>query len=162
MLAYIGIGSNLEDPIQQVKSAIQALQKLTAMQLVKASALYCSPPMGPQDQPDYINAVVAIETTLSAMELLIALQQIEQAQGRVKRRHWGERSIDLDILLYGQQQINAANLTVPHPGLASRAFVLYPLAEIAADLTIPTFGAVADLLSSCPKGDLTQVDSHSL
>lgn len=162
MLAYIGIGSNLNDPIQQVKSAIQALQKLPATQLIKASALYRSPPMGPQDQPDYINAVVAIETSLSAMELLIALQQIEQAQGRVRRRHWGERSIDLDILLYGQQQINTANLIVPHPGLASRAFVLYPLAEIAADITIPTFGAVADLLSSCPKGDLTQMDSHRL
>lgn len=162
MLAYIGIGSNLEDPIKQVKTAIQSLQQLTATQLVKASSLYRSPPMGPQDQPDYINAVVAIETGLSAVLLLNELQQIEQAQGRVRRRHWGERSIDLDFLLYGQQQINEANLTVPHPGLASRAFVLYPLAEIAADLTIPTFGTLADLLSACPRGDLTQVDSQSL
>ncbi|MEX0614985.1 MAG: 2-amino-4-hydroxy-6-hydroxymethyldihydropteridine diphosphokinase, partial [Methylophaga sp.] len=105
MLAYIGLGSNLEAPAEQIKTALTDLQSLPATQLLKTSSLYASPPMGPQDQPDYINAVALLDTTLSAHDLLNALQAIEQQHGRQRKRHWGERTLDLDILLYGQQMI---------------------------------------------------------
>lgn len=162
MRAYIGIGSNLADPLQQVKTAIDALRQLIDTQLIHVSSVYKSPPMGPADQPDYINAVAALETTLSADALLLALQHVEQEHGRVRGRHWGERTLDLDILLYGEQEINQMHLTVPHPGIASRAFVLYPLAEIAPDLMIPLFGSLTSLLAQCPQGELTKVDNLSL
>jgi len=106
--------------------------------------------MGPQDQPEYINAVMAVETGLPPLELLHALQHIELAHGRVRARRWGERTLDLDILLYGDRQINTTELSVPHKGLAERAFVLYPLSEIAPDLYIPGYGKLSELLMHCP------------
>tara|TARA_R110002050_G_scaffold71891_1_gene154592 strand:+ start:25594 stop:26073 length:480 start_codon:yes stop_codon:yes gene_type:complete len=158
MRAYIGLGSNLADPIDQVTTAISNLQLLPDTQLITWSSLYASPPMGPQDQPDYINAVVAIETTLSAHQLLDGLQSIEQQQGRIRKRHWGERTLDLDILLYGQDQIDDTRLQIPHPGIALRAFVLYPLAEIAADIDIPNVGKMTQLLKDCPREGLRKLE----
>lgn len=158
MRAYIGLGSNLADPVEQVKTAISNLQSLPDSQLVAWSSLYASPPMGPQDQPDYINAVAAIETTLTAHQLLDALQAIEQQQGRIRNRHWGERTLDLDVLLYGQNEIDDARLQIPHPGIALRAFVLYPLAEIAPDLKIPIAGKIEQLLQHCPRGGLRKLE----
>ena len=158
MRAYIGLGSNLADPVDQVTTAISNLQSLPDSQLLTWSSLYASPPMGPQDQPDYINAVAIIETALSAHQLLDALQAIEQQQGRVRQRHWGERTLDLDILLYGQNEIDDARLQIPHPGIALRAFVLYPLAEIAPDLTIPNMGTIEQLLQHCPSDGLLKLE----
>jgi len=155
---FIGLGSNLDDPIAQIKSAIQALDKLDDVTVITQSSLYSSAPMGPQDQPDYINAVVEIETTLFAHDLLAKLQQIEQQQGRVRKEHWGARTIDLDLLVYGLNQLNDEQLTVPHSGLALREFVLYPLAEIAPTLIIPTLEPMEKLLEQCPLNGLTRME----
>ena len=158
MRAYIGLGSNLADPVDQVKTAIGNLQSLPDSQLIAWSSLYASPPMGPQDQPDYINAVAEIETALSAHKLLDTLQAIEQQQGRIRKRHWGERTLDLDVLLYGQNEIDDERLQIPHPGISLRAFVLYPLAEIAPNLKIPKAGEIEQLLQNCPRDGLRKLE----
>lgn len=146
--AYIGLGSNLDDPAAQIRKALGALECLPGTRCVAASRLYRNPPMGPQDQPDYVNAVAALETNLNADELLAALQGIERAQGRVRAaQRWGPRRIDLDLLVYGTARIARPGLHVPHPGIAERAFVLVPLAEIAPTLHVPGFGALQDLLA---------------
>lgn len=158
MRCFIGLGSNLESPQQQINTAIQDIDSVDDVAVVNRSSLYKSPPMGPQDQPDYINAVIEVETTLSAHDLLDSLQAIEQQHGRVRKRHWGERTLDLDILLYGQQLISDERLTVPHQGIAERAFVIYPLAEIAAELMVPEKGIVAELMHACPADGLEKLE----
>lgn len=150
MLAYIGLGSNLNDPVAQINRALDDLTALEKTQLLKSSGLFKSRPMGPQDQPDYVNAVALIETELDEELLLDRLQQIENAHGRVRNRRWGERTLDLDILLYGDLQISTGRLTIPHPGLAEREFVLYPLEKINPELVIPGLGALTDLIAACP------------
>ncbi len=138
-IAYIGLGSNLSEPIEQVKNAITEIKKIPQSQIVKESSLYLSKPMGPQDQNDYINAVIAIDTSLSAIELLDALQAIENKAGRVRKdNRWGARILDLDIILFGNKVINNERLTIPHYGMREREFVLLPLAEIAPTLSLPT------------------------
>ena len=134
MRAYVGLGSNLGEPMEQISSALHAIDQLAGSRLIASSSLYRTPPMGPQDQPDYLNAAAEIETSSEPLQLLQQLQYIEQQQGRVRKRHWGERTIDLDLLLYGEQQINLPTLQVPHPGLIERAFVLVPLMELAGEL----------------------------
>ncbi len=155
---FIGLGSNLSDPVQQVLIAMEALEKIPETSVIQQSSLYASPPMGPQDQPDYINAVVELNSELSAHELLDELQSIEQNQGRVRLRHWGERTLDLDIIVYGEKEIDDDRLHIPHKGLADRAFVLYPLAEIAPDLVIPKFGNINDLVQSCARAGLNKIN----
>lgn len=145
VICYIGIGANLDDPSLQIKLAIDALGKLPQSTLLATSAIYGSKPLGPQDQPDYQNAVAKIETQLEPLALLDALQAIETQQGRVKLRRWGERCIDLDILLYGQQTFNHPRLTIPHIELKKRSFVVTPLREIAPDLVLPDGCAVAQI-----------------
>lgn len=158
--AYVGLGSNLAHPVQQVQQALRALGQLREARLLAYSRLYRSRPMGPQAQPDYINAVAALETQLSARALLFLLQGIEQAQGRVRDgSRWGPRTLDLDILLFGDECINQAELSVPHPGLHERNFVLYPLQEIAADLVIPGRGSLTELLAICPPTGLEPLDA---
>ncbi len=142
VVAWIGLGSNLDDPARQVNTALTALDGLPQSRLLACSGLYRSPPMGPQDQPDYINAVASLKTALPAEALLEALQSIEQAHARVRGEHWGPRTLDLDILLYGDDIIESPRLSVPHPGLAQRHFVLTPLAEIAPQLSVPGLGNV--------------------
>jgi 2-amino-4-hydroxy-6-hydroxymethyldihydropteridine diphosphokinase len=138
-IAYIGLGSNLSQPIKQVQSAISEIEKIAQSNIVNVSSLYLSKPMGPQDQDDYINAVLAIETTLTPLELLDALQDIENKAGRVRKENrWGARILDLDIILFGNEIINSDRLIVPHYGMKEREFVLLPLAEIAADLILPS------------------------
>lgn len=137
VLAYIGVGSNLAEPARQVRQAVAALGQLPHTTVHATSSLYRTPPMGPPDQPDYVNAVVALATALRPHVLLDAMQEIERAQHRVRERHWGPRTIDLDLLVYGDECIDDARLRVPHPGLSERAFVVVPLAEIAPRLTIP-------------------------
>ena len=133
VITYIGLGSNLGDSPQLLAEAVQ---KLAALGQVKVSKLYQSLPMGPQDQPNYHNAVVQLHTDLEPLALLDQLQKIEQDAGRVRLRHWGERTLDLDLLLYGQQEIQNERLTVPHVGILERDFVVIPLLDIDADLHI--------------------------
>ena len=132
-LTYIGLGSNLGDSEQILTEAVQ---KLATLGEVKTSRLYQSPPMGPQDQPNYLNAVVQLETTLSALDLLDNLQRFEQESGRVRLRRWGERTLDLDLLLYGNEQIQHERLTVPHVGILLRDFVVIPLLDLDPTLCI--------------------------
>jgi 2-amino-4-hydroxy-6-hydroxymethyldihydropteridine diphosphokinase len=144
--AYVGLGANLDDPAEQLRRALDELTRLPGTRLTARSPLYKSPPLGPPDQPDYINAVAALDTTLAPLELLGALQTIEQRHGR---RHdgtrWGPRSLDLDILLYGELVLDTPDLVLPHPGLHERAFVLYPLMDIAPELVIPGRGMLRAL-----------------
>jgi len=137
-ITYIALGSNLNEPIQQIKTALKALKSLLHSQLINHSSLYVSRPMGPQDQEDYINAVAKLETSLSPLELLNQLQTIENNQGRQRTaEQWGPRTLDLDLLLYGQQIIKNDRLTVPHYGIKQRNFVVLPLAEIEPLLRLP-------------------------
>lgn len=133
-LAYIGLGSNLSTPVEQVSQALSELATLPLSRLVATSSLYASRPVGPQDQPDFINAVAALQTRLSPLALLDQLQALEQQHRRQRMRHWGPRTLDLDLLLYGQLSIDVPRLRVPHPQMVKRAFVLVPLAEIAPTL----------------------------
>jgi 2-amino-4-hydroxy-6-hydroxymethyldihydropteridine diphosphokinase len=161
VVVYIGLGSNLENPLEQVRRAIDSLSATPQIQVTSVSSLYRSRPMGPQGQPDYINAVMAIETPLGADELLDVLQTIEQAQGRVRDgERWGPRTLDLDILLYGDAIMEQPRLKIPHPGLHERSFVLYPLYEIAPKLMVPGHGALVKLLESC-ENDLEMIGHES-
>ena len=157
--AYIGIGSNLERPRRQVLDARDALAALPDTRLVRFSPLYRNPAIGPGHQPDYVNAVAAIETRLAPGELLRALQAIETRQGRVRDAlRWTPRTIDLDLLLYGDQMIESESLRVPHPCMGERAFVLRPLHDIAPDLDIPRLGSVAALLAAVSQSALRRMD----
>ncbi len=155
--AYIALGSNLEDPRQQVTDALQELRAIPNTEMLAHSRLYRSDPVGPPGQPDYINAVACLETTLEAEQLLDALQAIEQAHDRVRKQHWGPRTLDLDILLFGDQLISTERLTVPHAFMSERSFVLYPLAEIAPELQLPEGTDLKQLLSQCPMGTLEPI-----
>lgn len=138
-IAYIGLGSNLSDPENQIKNAVNNIERLTDCTLTQVSSLYFSRPMGPQDQPDYMNAVAEVDTSLSAISLLDKLQCIENKAGRIRKdNRWGPRVLDLDILLFGEQTINTQRLTVPHYGLKEREFVLIPLYEINQSLQLPS------------------------
>lgn len=156
--AYIGLGANLNDPAAQLERAFQALAALPDSCVASRSSLYRSRPMGPAEQPDYVNAVALLETSLTAHQLLRQLQAIEQAQGRVRKgERWGPRTLDLDILLYDDARIGDSELSVPHPGLAEREFVLFPLSEIAPDLDIPGLGPLKTLVQACPRRGLRPV-----
>ncbi|MDN4501883.1 2-amino-4-hydroxy-6-hydroxymethyldihydropteridine diphosphokinase [Alteromonadaceae bacterium BrNp21-10] len=155
---YIGLGSNLSQPVDQLQQALVAIDQHPQIQLLNTSSFYSSCPMGPQDQPDYVNAVAAIQTTLAPLALLDALQAIENQQGRQRiDGRWTARTLDLDILLFGNQEINNPRLQVPHYGLAQREFVLYPLAEIAPDLIIPPGQSLQTLVAACAPNGLTKL-----
>ena len=149
---YIGLGSNLAEPLRQLQAALAAIAELPHSQLVTTSSFYASDPLGPPDQPRYVNAVAALDTALAPLELLDALQRIEQEQGRVRKaERWGPRTLDLDILLFGDRLLSETRLTVPHYHMHARAFVLYPLAEIApTDLQLPDGRRLEQLLAACP------------
>jgi 2-amino-4-hydroxy-6-hydroxymethyldihydropteridine diphosphokinase len=158
-VAYIGLGSNLCDPVHQITTARAAIERLPAVDEIAFSSLYRSPPMGPADQPSYVNAVMGVRTGLTAAALLAKLQQIEAKQGRVRTgERWGPRTLDLDLLLFDEEQIATPDLTVPHVGIAERAFVLYPLAEIAPKLVIPEKGRLSELLERCPMNGLQRIE----
>ena len=144
-IAYISLGSNLHTPLEQLKRALNVLAQLPQTQLMAVSSFYRSKPLGPQDQPDYLNAAVEISTALSPLALLDELQRIENEQGRVRLRRWGERTLDLDILLYGDEIIQTERLTVPHYDMHNREFVIVPLAEIAPNLILPNGQKLAEL-----------------
>ena len=137
-LAYIAIGSNLASPLEQVNAAVQALGEIPQSRIVAVSSFYRTPPLGPQDQPDYLNAAVVLDTALNAETLLDNTQRIELQQGRVRKaERWGPRTLDLDIMLFGNEVINTSRLTVPHYDMKNRGFMLWPLFEVAPDLTFP-------------------------
>ncbi|WP_312997004.1 2-amino-4-hydroxy-6-hydroxymethyldihydropteridine diphosphokinase [Leclercia sp.] len=147
-LAYIAIGSNLASPLEQVNAAVQALGDIPQSRVVALSSFYRTPPLGPQDQPDYLNAAIALKTALSAESLLDNTQRIELQQGRVrKEERWGPRTLDLDIMLFGDAVINTQRLTVPHYDMKRRGFMLWPLFEIAPDLIFPDGETLSDLLA---------------
>lgn len=147
--AYIGVGSNLGDSAATVRRALRALSDLTATRCELCSSLYRSAPVGPQDQPDFVNAVAAVVTRLGAPELLLELHALETAAGRERgAERWGPRTLDLDLLVFGSQIIDAPGIVVPHPRIAERNFVLLPLAEIAPCLEIPGRASAARLAAA--------------
>jgi 2-amino-4-hydroxy-6-hydroxymethyldihydropteridine diphosphokinase len=147
--AYIGLGSNLADPVAQLRAGVSALARLEQTRVETCSSFYRTAPVGRLEQPDFINAVCRVRTGQAPATLMRNLLEIEHTQGRVREGKGGPRTLDLDLLLYGNQTIHTAELTVPHPRLHERAFVLYPLHEIGPDLVIPGHGALHELLVSC-------------
>jgi 2-amino-4-hydroxy-6-hydroxymethyldihydropteridine diphosphokinase len=143
--AYVAIGSNLDEPEQRVREAFERIGKLPQTRLEARSRLYLSKPLGPQDQPDYVNAAAGVLTQRSARELLDSLLAIERTMGRIRGERWGPRIIDLDLIWMVGQPIAEAGLCVPHPAVSERNFVLYPLSDIAPTMTIPGVGRVADM-----------------
>lgn len=159
-ICYIALGSNLQDPLAQAKQAIAALKQLPDTDVVDVSPFYRSKPLGPQDQNDYLNAVIKLSTSLSPIELLDHLQSIEQSQGRVRKENrWGARTLDLDILLYDELIMNTERLTIPHYHMKKREFVLYPLFDIVPDLVLPDNDNLYDLVKKCPENGLKKWDN---
>lgn len=155
---YLGLGANLNSPKEQLDNAVIALKKLPNCEFISVSHYYASKPMGPQDQPDYINAVACIKTTLKPEQLLDLTQSIELEHGRVRKaERWGPRTLDIDTLLFGDKIINTARLTVPHYGLSDREFVVYPLLELAPELILPSGVALKTIASNLPLNDLQQL-----
>ena len=155
---YVALGANLREPISQLNTACNEIEKITENNSFRVSPYYRSVPMGDVEQPDYVNAVASFETSLSAIELLDALQAIENQQGRVREVRWGPRTLDLDILLYGNDIIQTERLTVPHYGMKQRNFVLLPLYDIAPSLVLPDNTSVASLINNQMKSELQRLD----
>ncbi len=160
--AFVALGSNLENPIQHILQAFDELAKLPASRLLVYSSLYRSAPVGRLDQPDFINAVALIETALSPQTLLKALLTIEQQHGRIRESLNAPRTLDLDILMVDDLQCTENNLTLPHPRMHKRAFVLQPLMEISPDCQIPGQGTIAQLLAACSEQRLEQVQENDI
>ncbi len=158
--AYIGLGSNLADPAAQLRLGIAALAQLSETRVEVCSSFYRTAPVGLREQPDFINAVCRVRTKLVPATLMRNLLEIEYARGRVREEGGGgPRTLDLDLLLYGSESIQSAELTVPHPRLHERAFVLYPLLEIEPELVIPGHGSLRQLLADCAGQRVQKVDN---
>ena len=157
--AFIGLGGNLGDAVRTLGSALASLDALPETRLVAVSSPWRTAPVGGIEQADFVNAVAAIETTLPASTLLEAMFVIERAHGRDRAREqrWGPRTLDLDLLLHGEQMIDVDGLQVPHPRMAERAFVLVPLAEIAPDLSLPGFGGIGRLIDALPPDGIERI-----
>lgn len=160
--AYIAIGANLDDPETRVREAFASLAELPETRLIARSHLYRSRPLGPTDQPDYVNAAAGMLTRLSAHDLLAHLKTLEQLLGRATPIvRWGPRRIDFDLSVFGSEQIQSETLTVPHPGVPVRNFVLYPLLDIAPDLAVPGLGRIRELAARVSAEGLSALDSTS-
>jgi 2-amino-4-hydroxy-6-hydroxymethyldihydropteridine diphosphokinase len=154
VIAYLGLGANLGDPRRQLSEALKLLNAAEEVEVTRVSTFYRNPPLGPADQPWYVNAAARVRTRLGPEELLRLLQQVEAALGRVRGEHWGPRRLDLDLLLYNGEVIFAPDLVVPHPEMHRRGFVLVPLAEIAPQAWHPVLGKSAgDLLAELNPAD---------
>jgi 2-amino-4-hydroxy-6-hydroxymethyldihydropteridine diphosphokinase len=151
---YIGLGSNLDNPSQQLNHALESLRQLGTVQNLVVSPFYRSAPVGPQDQPDFVNAVARFDTTLEPFDLLTTLQSLEHAQNRRRERHWGPRTLDLDILLFNNAQIQHPILIIPHAFMLERGFVIKPLADIAPDMLLSNGKTVAEHLRQLDTTDL--------
>ncbi len=158
--AFIALGSNLNDPSAQIRSALRALAALPESRLVSRSSLYRNPPVGHLEQPDFVNAVAGIETRIGARELLERLLEIERAHGRARDFPNAPRTLDLDIVLYGERTVREPGLVIPHPRMLERAFVLVPLAEIAPDAVVPGHGRVADLLRNVDTSGVIKLEDQ--
>jgi 2-amino-4-hydroxy-6-hydroxymethyldihydropteridine diphosphokinase len=145
------------DPVAEVRAAIAALDGIDATRLISASRLYRTQPFGPVDQDQFVNAVAGVITQLTPQALLAALRELEASRGRKRAERWGPRILDLDLLVYGGERINTPELTVPHPGIAERGFVLAPLADVAPTLDVPGVGRVAQLLAALPDTGIESV-----
>jgi 2-amino-4-hydroxy-6-hydroxymethyldihydropteridine diphosphokinase len=159
-VAYVSLGSNLSGPEGQVRAALDALGRLPRTRVTARSSLYRTAPVGREDQPDFVNAVACVETELSARELLAALLAIETEHGRVRSTPNAPRTLDLDLLLFGDAVISVPGLEVPHPRMHERAFVLKPLAEIAPAAQVPGHGAVAELLARVAAQRIERIDDR--
>ena len=158
--AYVGLGSNLDDPPARIRAALDALADLEQSRLIAVSSLWRGPPMGPQDQPEFVNAVAALLTLLEPEHLLERLQAVELAHGRRRGDvRWGPRTLDLDLLMHGEALRDTPSLVLPHPGIGSRPFVLLPLAEVAPALRIPGLGQVARLAAAVSAPGLVRLDA---
>ncbi len=157
MLAYIGLGSNLKDPKLQIETALNALNEQDGILVTKISSFYESKPLLDIPGPNYINAVCKVDTSLSAINLLDICQQIEDNQKRIREVKWGSRTIDLDILLYDQQVISSDRLSIPHPEMIDRAFVMVPLYEIDKEIHVPLLGPVKKLIDRVNKLDVKKI-----
>lgn len=155
--AFLGLGSNLEQPLLQLTRALRAIEEIRGVRLTRVSSFYETAPVGLVDQPNFVNAVAEVETTLLPRTLLTALLDIEAAHARVRTVKNGPRTLDLDILLYGDGEFHESNLSIPHPRMHERAFVLVPLAEIRPDAVIPGRGTVAELARQCDRRGVRQV-----
>ena len=152
---FIALGANLGAPLTQIHQAVAALQQLPRTRFIACSPLYASRPMGPSDQPDYINGVAWLDTELTPHQLLEATQRIELDLGRVRKaERWGPRTLDLDLLLFGQEQLQDDRLTIPHYGMKDRAFVLVPLFDLVPDLQLPCGSALRDWVATCDRSGL--------
>lgn len=157
VFAYIGLGSNLDSPATQLQNALDALAAHKAIESVQCSPWYQSRAVGPGEQPDYINAVAKITTSLAPEHLLTALQTIENTQGRTREIRWGARTLDLDLLLYDEIIMQTDRLTIPHPQMYNRDFVLKPLADLAPTLSLPSGEPIEQLLANCDCSDLMPI-----
>jgi 2-amino-4-hydroxy-6-hydroxymethyldihydropteridine diphosphokinase len=157
--AYVGLGGNVGDVQARLRSAFDALARIPSTRLLRRSRSYRTPPWGIADQPDFINAVAELETSLAPRELLDALLAIERAHGRQRGgERWGPRTLDLDLLAYGDLRCEEPGLTLPHPRIGERAFVLAPLAELCAEMRIPGSGTVRELLARVDAGACVPID----
>ena len=156
--AYVGLGSNLQGPVKQLERTFEELNAIPVTRLMKQSSLYRSEPFGGVEQPDFVNAVAALLTQLSAQDLLRELQRIENERGRERGDvRWGPRILDLDLLVYSDQVIDESDLSVPHPGISERNFVLLPLGEIAPKLTVPGLGQISNIDTSCSEPQISRI-----
>jgi 2-amino-4-hydroxy-6-hydroxymethyldihydropteridine diphosphokinase len=163
MIAWLGLGSNLRQPVQQLKIALDRLGSVEGIEILKTSGFYRTPPWGDEQQDDFINAVVQIETGLGPLALLHELQAIENRMGRHRSgRRWGPRLIDIDLLLFGDQQYRSEELVVPHPHMHERAFVLLPLCELDALTMIPGRGTAGALLQGLDSGGIFKLKDGQL
>ncbi len=157
-LVYIGLGSNLENPIEQIQRAFQELSTLPGSTLRAHSSMYRSKAVGPGEQEDYVNAAAELDTRLSPMALLGELQELEQRHGRIRGERWGPRTLDLDILLYGDTALDLPQLKIPHPGLEDRPFVIMPLCELNNTLILPSGRHLASLLNDDSSSDCWRIE----
>jgi len=163
LIAWLGLGSNLGEPVAQVRDAITRLASVDGLEVVEVSGLYRTPPWGDEDQADFINAVVRIETLLAPLPLLTLLQTIENEMGRQRTdRRWGPRLIDIDLLLYGSQQFHSENLEIPHPRMHERAFVLLPICELDKTINIPGHGKAEQLLKRLDCSGIFRLDKDEI
>ena len=160
---YIGLGSNLNQPANQLRAACAGLQTIPKSNLICASSVYRTSPVGKLDQPDFLNATVKLDTELSVLSLFETLQEIEKIQGRIRSERWGARNIDIDILLFGDKTLSNPRLTIPHPRLHLRMFVLTPLVEICGpSMRLPSGFLLKQLIENCPSGRVEKTNIRLL
>ena len=162
MQAWLGLGANLQQPVLQLKEAVQRLGQVAGIEVIQVSSFYRTPPWGDEQQDDFVNAVMQIDTSLDPFNLLQCMQSIENDMGRQRSgSRWGPRLIDIDLLMFGNQTISSTELLVPHPHMHARAFVLLPLAELNEGLEIPGHGTVGSLLSQLDCSDIRRLDESA-